>query len=55
MSILFTPQNVGALEIKNRFVHSATYESMAQENGMVTDQLVKRYKTLAKGTTTQNV
>jgi len=49
MSILFTPKKVGKVEIRNRFVHSATYESMARENGEVTDDLIKRYGHLAKG------
>lgn len=49
MSILFSSKKVGGLEIKNRFVHSGTYECMATETGEITDQLVKRYATLAKG------
>ncbi len=49
MSILFTPRNIGTLEVKNRFVRSATHEGMAAESGKVTDQLLKRYRTLAKG------
>ena len=49
MSILFEPMQVGNLEIKNRFVHSATHESMATPDGGVTDNLVKRYQTLARG------
>jgi 2,4-dienoyl-CoA reductase-like NADH-dependent reductase (Old Yellow Enzyme family) len=49
MSILFTPLKIGNLEIKNRFVHSGTYECMADEQGFVTDKLIKRYKTLSRG------
>lgn len=49
MSLVFTPHKIGKLEIKNRFVHSATYECMAEENGKVTDGLIKRYRNLAKG------
>ena len=37
------------MEVKNRFVHSATYECMADETGEVTDDLLKRYRSLAKG------
>jgi 2,4-dienoyl-CoA reductase-like NADH-dependent reductase (Old Yellow Enzyme family) len=48
-SILFSPIKVGELELKNRFVHSGTYEAMSDENGFVTDRLLKRYKTLAGG------
>lgn len=49
MSILFFPQKIGTLEIKNRFVHSATFECMAAEEGEVTDRLVDRYRRLAAG------
>ena len=49
MSILFTPINIGNVEIKNRFIQSATYEVMALESGEVSDKLVKRYQNLAKG------
>ena len=49
MSILFGPANIGTLEVKNRIVHSATYECMALENGQVTDNLIKRYSALANG------
>jgi 2,4-dienoyl-CoA reductase-like NADH-dependent reductase (Old Yellow Enzyme family) len=49
MAILFTPLKLGDLEIKNRFVHSGTYECMADENGFVTDQLIKRYKNISRG------
>jgi len=49
MSLVFTPYKIGKLEIKNRFVHSATYESMAKETGQVTDDLIKRYQKLAQG------
>lgn len=49
MSILFEPAKIGNLEIENRFVHSATYEGMAEESGEVTDCIVKRYGNLARG------
>ena len=49
MSILFEPMRLGNVQIKNRFVHSATYEGMATETGEVTDEVVKRYRNLAKG------
>jgi 2,4-dienoyl-CoA reductase-like NADH-dependent reductase (Old Yellow Enzyme family) len=49
MSILFTPLQLGNLEIKNRFVHAGTYEVMADENGFVTERLLDRYKHLARG------
>ena len=49
MSILFTPKKIGEVEIKNRFVHAATYESMAEEDGEVSEALLKRYRKLAQG------
>jgi len=41
--------NIGNMEVKNRFVRSATIENMAKETGEVTDEFVKLYRTLAKG------
>ena len=49
MSILFSNQTIGHVELPNRFVCSATYEVMAAENGEVTEDLIKRYAALAKG------
>lgn len=49
MSIAFTPVRIGSLTLENRFVHSATYECMAATSGEVTDGLVQRYRTLARG------
>ena len=49
MPSLFEPIRFGDMQIKNRFVHSATYEAMARETGEVTDQLINRYKNIAKG------
>jgi len=43
------PKKIGPIEIKNRFVRSATFEGMATEDGYVTDQHIELYKTLAKG------
>ena len=51
MSILFTPGKIGQKEIQNRFVHSATYECMANHSGAVTDKLIKTYRHIAKGGT----
>ncbi|MEW6554315.1 MAG: hypothetical protein AB1384_08530 [Actinomycetota bacterium] len=39
MSVLLSPLQIGNLEIRNRFVHSATTESMAAENGEVMEVL----------------
>jgi 2,4-dienoyl-CoA reductase-like NADH-dependent reductase (Old Yellow Enzyme family) len=49
MPQVFQTANLGSLELKNRLIHSATFECMADENGAVTDLLVKRYVNLAKG------
>ena len=49
MSILFTPMKIGKMEVKNRFVRSATCENLATEKGEVTDELIKVISTLAKG------
>lgn len=49
MSIVFSKGKIGDLELDNRIVQSATYEGMATREGLVTDQLIKRYETLAKG------
>jgi 2,4-dienoyl-CoA reductase-like NADH-dependent reductase (Old Yellow Enzyme family) len=44
-----TPKKIGSMEIKNRFVRSATFEGMATEDGCVTDKHVTLYENLAKG------
>jgi len=49
MSVLFDPIMIGGLEIRNRFVHAGTYECMADEHGRVTEQLLARYRSLARG------
>lgn len=48
-SPLFSPVMIGNVEIKNRFVHSATHEAMAADDGCITDEIIRRYRTLAKG------
>jgi len=47
VSILFQPQRLGRLEIRNRLVRSATYYGLADENGRVGDASVELMKTLA--------
>ncbi|MBW2472519.1 MAG: NADH:flavin oxidoreductase, partial [Deltaproteobacteria bacterium] len=49
MSLLNSAKKIGNLELPNRFVNSATYESMAKETGEVSDEYIKRYEKLAKG------
>ena len=46
---LFDPVDIGGLELKNRFVRSATYEGMADRRGCVTDRQVALYEALATG------
>jgi len=48
MSIVFESGKIGNLEIKNRFVRSATFESLASD-GYVNDKLINFYKALAEG------
>jgi len=40
---------IGKMEVRNRFVRSATIENLARENGEVTGELIKFFRTLAKG------
>lgn len=47
--MLFTPAKIGAIEIKNRFVRSATNDRMTTHDGRVTDELVSYYRLLARG------
>lgn len=47
MSILFEPFKIGRLEIQNRFVRSATYYALADENGFVGDGAAALMKNLA--------
>lgn len=49
MSILFEPLKLGKLEIKNRFVRSATYFALADEDGFIGRPSVELMKTLAEG------
>lgn len=49
MSILFEPVMLGKAQIRNRFVHSSTYEGLATQAGEVTGEMVKRCQRLAKG------
>jgi len=48
-SILFTPKAVGSIVVPNRFVRSATHESMAGDNGRVTGRQIELFRKLADG------
>ncbi|NVM36975.1 MAG: NADH:flavin oxidoreductase [Candidatus Lokiarchaeota archaeon] len=43
------PKKIGEIEIKNRFVRSATGERLTSEDGRVTDELIQFYEVLAEG------
>lgn len=49
--MLFEPGVIGSMNVKNRVVRSATYEGMADENGIVGERYVELYRRLAKGGT----
>lgn len=46
---LFEPYLVGKMELRNRFVRSATNDSTANSSGAVTDASVALYRTLGQG------
>ncbi len=48
-SVLFNPARIGAVEVTNRFIRSATCEFMADDDGFVTDRLVSLLRGLAEG------
>lgn len=47
----FTPTFIGNLELKNRFIRSATWDGMAGNKGEVTPEQIHLYETLAAGGT----
>ncbi len=47
MNTLFKPFNLKNLEIKNRFVRSATYDGCADLSGEVSESQLKLYSNLA--------
>ena len=46
---LFEPYRVGTLELRNRFVRSATFDATADGSGAVTDTSLALYRQLAQG------
>ncbi|MCX7973655.1 MAG: NADH:flavin oxidoreductase [Candidatus Aminicenantes bacterium] len=48
-SILFSPIKIGSVEIKNRFVRSATHDFMAEEDGSISERQLALYRQLAQG------
>jgi 2,4-dienoyl-CoA reductase-like NADH-dependent reductase (Old Yellow Enzyme family) len=49
MASLFEDTRINGLEVKNRFVRSATWEGMAEEDGACTERLVRLIAELADG------
>ncbi len=49
MKSLFDIKHINNMELKNRFVRSATWENMATAEGHMTEKLFKVYEDLAKG------
>lgn len=49
MDDLFEPAAIGAMELRNRFVRSGTWEGMAGDNGEATAALLDLYGKLAQG------
>jgi 2,4-dienoyl-CoA reductase-like NADH-dependent reductase (Old Yellow Enzyme family) len=49
MPSLFDVTTLGAMELRNRFVRSATWEGMAGDDGSVTDGIIDMYAGLAEG------
>jgi 2,4-dienoyl-CoA reductase-like NADH-dependent reductase (Old Yellow Enzyme family) len=49
MSKIFSPAPLGPLTLRNRLIHSATFECMATDDGLITEPLIKRYVNLARG------
>lgn len=49
MRSLFDQTVINGMELKNRFVRSATYEAMAADDGAVTPKLIETMTNLAKG------
>jgi 2,4-dienoyl-CoA reductase-like NADH-dependent reductase (Old Yellow Enzyme family) len=49
MSKLFEPGEINGMQLQNRFVRSATWEAMADENGAATPELINLLVKLARG------
>ena len=43
------PTRIGELEIRNRFIRSATTSAWSDENGIVSDEMIRYYEQLAEG------
>lgn len=46
---IFQPIQIAEIKLNNRILRSATEEGLADEQGHSTEDLIKKYKALAKG------
>ena len=49
MNTIFDPTSINGMDLKNRFVRSATWEGLAATDGSVTPALTEKMVELAKG------
>ncbi len=49
MSTLFEPTHIGRMQLRNRLVRSATFEGMADDDGLPSKALFDLYRRLARG------
>lgn len=49
MSVLFEPIKIHGMQLKNRFVRSATHDAYSNERGEITDKTIELYSRLAQG------
>ena len=49
MNSIFEPISIGCLALKNRFVRSATGESLARPDGVLKEEVFPIYESLARG------
>ena len=49
MSILFEPTKIKKMELRNRFIRSATFDGCADQDGRVSEKQFKIFDELAQG------
>lgn len=49
MSVLFEPYHIGSMELRNRFMRSATTSYWSDERSIVRPEIIRLYRELAKG------
>ena len=45
---IFSPANIGGVQVNNRILRAATHEGLADENGAPTERLINLYERLPK-------